>query len=559
MNTIPSIIENRLEKGISRTEFTFLSDGENNKQVNSLNEIRRDALEIFPLLRKDTATLICLPQGISFIKAFIGCLYARSAAVPVAVPTRQRGIENLQNIVQDSGISFIITNRQTFENLQKWFGADVFSAHIEWLLIEDIEAAESAPSTVFELPNPARTALLQYTSGSTGKPKAVVVTHENIIANSRFIQKSFQNNSDSISVCWLPSFHDMGLIDGIIQPIFSNFQAVLLPPVHFLQKPIRWFKALTEYRATYSGAPNFAFDFCCNRIKNEELERIDLSRLRCLYNGSEPIRAKTVRRFVERFSSVGFTLEKMFACYGLAETTLAVTTARLGEKPTILKLDEKSFRQNKIEQTENKPAVELVGCGFADENCILKIVNPATLEECAEMEIGEIWTAGKSLADGYYNDVDLSRETFIFREDNRYLRTGDLGFLAKGELFVTGRIKDLIIIRGKNHYPHDIEQIVSRSHDALQINGCAAFSVEIEGEEKLVVVQEVKRTWLKKIDYKAIFEAIMSEISLRHGVTPHDVALIAPATLPKTTSGKIRRPVCRQLWIAGNLQSLTQS
>ena len=556
MNTILEVVEKQLETNCKGTVFTFLTDGETAGQSVSLSEIQKGALKISRLLLKQSSVLILLPQSISFIKAFLGCLYGQSLAVPIAVPTKNRGIEKLKAIIADAKVSICITNQSTLANLQKWFGESALLNKIKWLLVEDFEKDSSVGFSSVELPKPHQVAFLQYTSGSTDKPKAVMVTHENIIANSKIIQKCFQNNNESVSVCWLPSYHDMGLIDGIIQPLFSGFHSVMMSPAHFLHKPVRWFKAITKYRATYSGAPNFAFDLCCDRIREDELSGIDLSSLRCLYNGSEPIRPRTIRKFTDKFSAVGFSKEKLFTCYGLAEATLAVTTSRLGDKPVVIKVDPESFGQNEILLTGKEPFVELVGCGYVNCDTDLIIVNPDSLKECEEKEIGEIWVAGKSVTAGYLNKSEETNETFVLYDGKRFLRTGDLGFLLNGELFITGRIKDVIIIRGKNHYPQDIEQTASLSHHALQTNGSAAFSVEVNQEEKLVIVQEVKRSFLRKIDYEDVFSCIMTELSQRHEVSPHDIALTLPNTIPKTTSGKIQRNVCRNLWNSQKLDSL---
>lgn len=539
MDTIIEVIEKKLNEFQSKTSFTFLVDGENPTSPFSLFDLRKSSLNLATVLPKNKAVLLLLPQGISFIQAFFGCLYAQAVAVPVSLPTKNRGLEKIKNIVEDAEISIGITTRSILANLQKWFGEDYSTISIKWLFIEDFTEENSFD---FGLPKPQQLAFLQYTSGSTAKPKAVMVTHENIIANSKIIQKCFQNTSESVSVCWLPSFHDMGLIDGIIQPIFSGFPSVLMSPAHFLQRPARWFKAITKYRATYSGGPNFAFDFCVERIRDDELTNIDLSSLRCLYNGSEPIRAKTIHRFIERFSSVGFNEQKIFSCYGLAEATLAVTTSKLGTSPKII----------------NSSSSELVSCGGVYEDTNLKIVNPETKKECQENEVGEIWVSGKSITSGYLNRPNQTAETFVKFENERFLRTGDLGFLEKDELFVTGRIKDLIIIRGKNHYPQDIEHTVFNAHPSLQSNSCAAFSFESDGDEKLVIVQEIKRTFLQAIDFESVLNLILAEISQNHGLNPIDIVLIRPGNLPKTTSGKIQRVKCRLMWLELRLNSIAK-
>lgn len=558
MNSIVEVVEKQLESGKNCAQFTFLEDGENSQKIADLTEIYGDALKIAAHLTKDATALILLPQGISFIKAFFGCLAAQAVAVPLALPTKNRGLEKLQTVARDARVSFVLTQRGVYENLCRWFGKAVPDLRLKWLFVEEIEAEIAVKPRIYELPKAGQLAFLQYTSGSTGVPKAVMLTHENIVANSKIIQKCFRNTPESVSVCWLPSFHDMGLLDGIIQPIFSGFKSVLMSPTHFLQRPARWLRAMTEYGATYSGAPNFAFDFCAERVRDEELDAIDLRRLQCLYNGSEPIRQKTLEKFAERFSRVGFTAEKMFTCYGLAEATLAVTASNLNVAPRRLRLDETEFRRNSACETTGENYVEVVGCGIMHGDAEIIIVNPETLETCAENEIGEIWVTGKSIAAGYLNRAELTRETFVNRGGKRFLRTGDLGFLQRGELFVTGRMKDLIIIRGVNHYPQEIEQTVSESHAALEKNGCAVFPVEIENEEKLIVVQEIKRTALNKIDTGTKFSSIMAHLSQRHGLVPHDIVLISPNTLPKTTSGKIRRTECRKLWRENELKSLAR-
>lgn len=556
MKTIIEIIESRINSDSSNCSFSYLPDGENAKEAVTLREIREEALKIAHVLPKDARVLLLLPQGISFINAFFGCLYAQAVAIPIAVPGKNRGLNKLKSIAANAGVSHAITNRETLNNLRKWFGEDELIKKITWLLIEEIAQENGETVLPSALPIPHQIAFLQYTSGSTGTPKGVMVTHENIIANSRILQTFFKNTSASVSVCWLPSFHDMGLIDGIIQPVYSDFHGVLMSPTHFLQKPVRWLKALSNYKATYSGGPNFAYDLCLNRIKDEELTEINLENLRCLYNASEPLRQRTMQRFTGRFSPIGFSEEKLFTCYGLAEATLAVTASTLGKRPTIVKIDQNKFEHNEISLTENASYLELVASGVTYCDTDLRIVDPATFKECGEKEIGEIWVAGKSITVGYYNAPEITAESFVEHQGIRYLRTGDLGFLLDKELFVTGRIKDLIIIRGANHHPQDIEDTVYESHPALEANGGAAFSAEVAGEEKLVVVQELKRTARRTADYAAIFYKILGALSEKHGLAPHDVVLVAPRALPKTSSGKIQRDACRRLWQREELKPL---
>lgn len=536
MHTIVDVIERSLEQGRSRTSFTYLEDGDNAAPALALSGLRHAAFSIAGALPPDGAVLVLLPQGLSFIKAFFACLYARAIAVPVAVPTKSRGLEHIRAIVADASITVGITHRSTLLTLQKWFGDDYFALGVHWLFIEDL--AEDGPPR-FESPAPERLAFLQYTSGSTGNPKAVMVTHANIMANSSIIRQCFQNTEDSVSVCWLPSFHDMGLIDGVIQPVFSGFRSILMSPTHFLQRPARWLTAITRYGATYSGGPNFAYDFCVERIKDEELSGFDLRTLRCLYNGAEPIRAATIRRFVDRFAPAGFDETKVFTCYGLAEATLAVSTSRLGTAPAIA-----------------PGASEVVSCGRVLGDTQLRILDPHTRIPCAAEQVGEICIAGTSVTAGYFNRPEMTADTFVDIEGTVFLRSGDLGFVANDELFVTGRIKDLIIIRGKNHYPQDIEHSVTSAHASLQPNACAAFSVDLDGEERLVLVGEIKRTFLKAAYHANTVNAIRAEVGQAHGLIATDILLVSPGSVPKTTSGKIRRSSCRQLWLDGRFNAL---
>ena len=556
MTTIVDIIESRLDAGNANTSFTYLTDGETPQPAVMLRQIRNGALQIAGALPKDAVVLLLLPQGIEFIKAFFACLYAQAVAVPLAIPGKHRGFNKLKAAATSAHSAYAVTNRETLNNLSRWHGEEELIRQMRWILIEDFKPEPADFPLPAELPKPGQLAFVQYTSGSTGAPKGVMVTHENIIANSRILQTFFRNNAATVSVCWLPSFHDMGLIDGVIQPVYSGFESILMSPVHFLQKPFRWLKALTDFRATYSGGPNFAYDFCASRIKKEELADLDLSRLHCFYNAAEPIRHQTMQRFLAAFSPVGVSEKQLLTCYGLAEATLAATASKIGIRPTVLKISQEKLRRNEILLTETEPFLELVSSGYTYCDTKLKIIDPDSLRECAELERGEIWAAGTSVTAGYLNAPEITRKNFVVHQGQRFLRTGDLGFMLGGELFVAGRIKDLIIIRGANHYPQDIEQTVQAAHPALAENAAAAFSVEIDGEEKLVVLQELKRSFRREADYAAIFYQVTGAISQMHGLVAHDIVLMAPNRLPKTSSGKISRTAARRLWESQKLDSI---
>jgi acyl-CoA synthetase (AMP-forming)/AMP-acid ligase II len=396
--------------------------------------------------------------------------------------------------------------------------------------------------------------MLQYTSGSTGKPKGVMLSHANLMHNSRLMRAAFQYGSESRCVSWLPVYHDMGLIGGLLQPLYGGYPCVLMPPASFLQRPLRWLEAITRTRATISGGPNFAYELCLRRTGEAERSCLDLSSWQVAFNGAEPLRAETLKRFADFFHPSGFKRTAWFPCYGLAEATLMVTGGPSGRGPIVKRVEAKALEHGRAVEAEERLTPEqesnvrpLVSSGrVAGPQQQLRIVNPETMSECADGEVGEVWTAGPSVAAGYWNRADETEETFGARLGaggegylGPYLRTGDLGFIADGELFITGRAKDLIIIRGANHYPQDIEWTVAASHPALRASGTAAFALESQGEERLVVVQEMEPR--SRAELREVFESIRQAVAEEHEVDIYAIALVKAGSVPKTTSGKVQR------------------
>ena len=403
-------------------------------------------------------------------------------------------------------------------------------------------------------------ALLQYTSGSTATPKGVMVTHGNLLHNESMIQRAFRQTSDSIIVGWLPLYHDMGLIGTVLQPLFTGSRCVLMSHVAFLQRPVRWLAAISRYHATTSGAPDFGYDLCTRKITAEERASLDLSSWTTAFNGSEPVRADTLERFSETFRSCGFRASAFYPCYGLAEATLFVSGSLEPRVPYVKTFAAQALEQNRVTEivADDSDARQLVSCGSTAADQQVIIVNPESQNVCGPNEVGEIWVAGESVTAGYWKRPEESEEIFGARPagaDGSFLRTGDLGFIHEAELFITGRLKDLIIIRGRNLYPHDIERTVQESHPKLRSAVGAAFSIA-DGEERLVVVHEAERS--AKYNYAEILSAIREAVVEEYEVQLYAVVIVKTGGVPRTSSGKIQRRACRELFLSNRLDVLSE-
>ncbi|HHP7231149.1 MAG TPA: SDR family NAD(P)-dependent oxidoreductase, partial [Xenococcaceae cyanobacterium] len=551
-----------------KTAFTFLQDGETESDTLSYQQLETQAKAIATVLQSHNATgaraLLLYQPGLEFITAFLGCLYAGVVAVPAYPPRANRSIERLLAIVADADAKFALTT----QDLQAKIEVKFHEAGKKFLkfIATDVIKADFAANWRKPALNNDNLAFLQYTSGSTGVPKGVMVSHGNLLANSISINSCFQNVLEHHAVSWLPPYHDMGLIGCIIQPMYVGLSMYLMPPVSFLQRPYRWLQAISKYRANTSGGPNFAYDLCLNQITEAQKANLDLSYWELAFSGAEPIRASTMRRFGEYFGSCGFRVSAFYPCYGMAESTLIITGGSKQNPPVLQDFEQQSLAENQAVINTNSVTakqVTLVGCGNNLDGQHLVIVNPDTLEPCKAGEIGEIWTASASVAQGYWNRTELT--DYAFRASLKaypnidFLRTGDLGFIRDGELFVTGRLKDLIIIRGRNHYPQDIELTVDRAHQAIRSGVVAAFAVEVKGVEKLVITAEVKRTYLRKLDPAAITKAIRQAVLQNHELNPHAIVLIKTGSIPKTSSGKIQRHACKARFLAGSLKVVGDS
>lgn len=558
--TLLDILIWRAEYQAQDLAYIFLQKGEIESSRLTYGELDLKSREVASYLQRwqGERALLLYPSGLEFIIAFFGCLYAGVIPVPVYPPQRNNNLNRLLSIAKDAEAKIGLTTTSILFSIKKKSDLELFQ-----LKLIATDTIQADPRNFIYHPNSSENlAFLQYTSGTTGNPKGVKVSHGNIIHNQKIIHKACGLSKESIVVSWLPLFHDMGLINHVFHPLYLGCLSILMPPVSFIQKPIRWLKAITKYKANASGAPNFSYDLCTRKIGNEQLLDIDLSSWDLAYCGAEPIQVKTLEQFNQKFSKCNFKYTSFYPCYGIAESTLFVSGGLKDCQPTIKKINSEAVEQNLVVENDALSSCKsFVGLGDSHSDANILIVNPDSLTVCTEKQIGEIWLSGKSVAQGYWNRPLATKKTFqAYLNDTQqgpFLRTGDLGFIQEGELFVTGRLKDVIIIRGKNHYPQDIELTVENSHPALRTSCGAAFAVEVKSSERLVVVQEVERSCIRKLDSKEIFKNIRQAITANHGLRIYAMVLLKTSSIPKTSSGKVQRFACRTGFLDGSLNVIS--
>ena len=573
-SSIDEILRQRASHEPARTAYVYLGDGEQEEARVNYAELDVLASAVGATLQQMHArgerALLLYPPGLDFVAAFFGCLYSGVVAIPAYPPHPARPeitLPKLQAILADSQAKFVLTITPILSKVAPLFARDEEFRQLHWLATDEIEHARAEDWKETEIA-PDDLAFLQYTSGSTSAPKGVMVSHRNLLENSAYIHYGFEHTPESVSVTWLPAYHDMGLIDGIVQPMYGGFTGYVMPQTSFLQRPLRWLQAISRYRATHSGGPNFAYEHCVNKIRPEQRSGLDLSCWRVAYNGAEPIREETLRKFALSFEECGFRADAFYPAYGLAEATLKVAGGRGARPPVISKLESAPLEENLlVEASASSDPLNvrtLVSSGRLDLGTRAIIVDPASLTECAQGRVGEVWVSGEGVAQGYWNRPELTEQTFRAHlsdtGDGPFLRTGDLGFIKDGELFITGRLKDLIIIGGRNHYPQDIELIVEQCHPALRSGCTAAFSVECEGDERLVIAAEfdprsVKRSFPAE-QWKLLKTAVLRAVSDHFGLHVHELVLLKLGGVPKTSSGKIKRQECRKAYLTGALDIL---
>jgi acyl-CoA synthetase (AMP-forming)/AMP-acid ligase II len=588
VESLVELLRRRAQRQPRQLALNYLSDNEGEQPSLTYEQLERAAVAVAGALRQLCApgerALLLFHTGPEFIASFFGCLYAGVIAVPVCPPRPKDSLQQLRAIAAESGATLALTTSDLHSKLESRIDELPDLDALSWQRFDQLDAA-GAPNDY--APTPETLALLQFTSGSTSSPKGVMVTHKNLLVNLRMIQQGFDFKPGFVKVSWLPHYHDMGLIGGMLSPIFMGGTVHLMSPASFLQRPVRWLRAVTQYQAGCIGSPNFGYDYCATRIPPEQCEGLDLSTLRQAYCGSEPIRSNTLTAFVEKFAPHGFRREAFYPCYGLAEATLFVTGVEVTEPPRVRYFDGEALEDYRAVPCppEARGARALVSCGHAPPRSKVVIVERDSRTPLPDGQLGEVWVSGPHIAAGYWGRDDATRETFgAFLSDGEgpFMRTGDVGFMDGRELYVTGRYKDLIIIDGRNLYPQDVELTVRQAQPTAQRGHSAAISVDIDGRERLVILMELERKMIAALGLNGtkrvtleelaqghdagpwaeagqveglttISRAVREAVSEEHGVAVYDLIILPTGGIPVTTSGKTKRYVCRRAYITGKL------
>lgn len=553
-----------------RLAFSYLDQGETEVDRMTFAEMHQQACKIGAYLQSFSQAgeraMLIFPPGLEFVRTMYGCLYAGVIPIPTNPPTLTRSAQRLYTIIKDSQASMVITTPELRMLFEQYSVAFPDLQPLRWL---DTSMFSSGPdASAWQRPTltPERLAFIQYTSGSTNLPKGVEISYRNLSYNRHVINTARQGERSEASIFlhWVPLFHDMGLIGGVFQAVYEGVPSLLMSPIAFMQQPARWLKAISKYRVTASGGPNFAYELCLSKIHPQDCAGLDLSCWKVAYNSAEPVRAETQDRFAEKFAPYGFDPHAFMPCYGLAEATLLISARKGDPRTATLPVERAALEQGKVVTGEIAAAnrQELVNCGAPLLELKAVIVNPTTQQRCTPDEVGEIWVAGDNISTAYWNNPEATNQTLQTRlpdtGEGPFLRTGDLGILHNGDLYITGRHKDLIIVRGRNYYPQDIELTVQKSHPAMRPGGGAAFAIQIEGNEHLVVVQEVRDRSNDGQGWDEALKKIRADIAREHGIRAHSLILIERGSISKTSSGKIMRSECRSLFEKGELDIVAE-
>jgi acyl-CoA synthetase (AMP-forming)/AMP-acid ligase II len=562
--SLADLLRHRAEVQPDDRAYVFVSERGREEAVLTFADLERSAgivaAQLAERLRKGDRALLVFPAGLDFIVAFFGCLVAGVIAVPMMVPRRTSTQDSSAAIVADCRPRLAMTAGDLAavrpDVIQRFRDAG-----LDWFLLDANDAVSSRHRATVPAHGRDDVAFLQYTSGSTSSPKGVTVTHGNLLENLEMIRLALGSTRASTTVSWVPLYHDMGLILNAIHSLYVGALCVLMAPVGFIRRPLAWLQAIHAYQAELTTAPNFAFDMCVSRFRAEQIKGVDLSCWKLAMNAAEPVRADTIARFTSTFAPYGFDARAMYPAYGSAEATVMVSGSHRGGGPILRTVSREALQRDQVAApASEKDCRVVVGCGHSLVGERIAIVNPESRRRLEPGNIGEVLVAGPNIAGGYWQNHEATTAVFQARIDGEgdefWLRTGDLGFLdTSGELFITGRIKDVIIIRGMNYYPQDIEISMQNSHPTLRRHCGAAFTVvDEDNDERLILVQEVERAALHRISIEEVAGCIREAIFNEHEIAIDKVLLIHPGAIPMTTSGKIQRSLTRKLWQQGLLE-----
>ncbi|MGL5795607.1 MAG: fatty acyl-AMP ligase, partial [Waterburya sp.] len=549
-STIVDVLLNRSVHQPNQIAYTFLADGENESGSCTYQELdlqaRAIAVQLLTKVKPGDRALLVYPYtaGLEFIAGFLGCLYAGVTAVTDYPRQHIKSLTQYQDRIVDCQAAISLTTQEFADRVKGLLITNPSLAlklkALPWIASDRVNLDLASQWQKPEITSDTL-AYLQYTSGSTGQPKGVMITHGNILHNSEVIYQSFGHHPQTRILMWLPMFHDMGLIGGVMQPLYTGLPAVLMSPIALAQKPFLWLQAISKYKTTTSGGPNFAYDLLCQKVTDEQRASLDLSHWQVAFSGAEPVRAETLAKFAELYQPCGFKKEAFYPCYGMAEATLFITGGNAEKSPTVSHVDKTALTEDKVvaiapDQPNSKAVVSCGHTWLGDEIIIVDTENKI---ECASDRVGEIWAAGKGIGIGYWQREEQTQGTFqaILADNSNktYLRTGDLGFIKDGELYITGRIKDMMILWGRNHYPQHIEETVETCHPALRLNHGAAFSVEVNGEEQLVIAHEINRADLRNLNAEEVIGAIRLAVGEQNLANVFAVVLLKTGSIPKTS------------------------
>jgi acyl-CoA synthetase (AMP-forming)/AMP-acid ligase II len=570
LNNLVDILHYRAAKHPERQAYIQLNHATQPEKSITYGELHTAAWAVAQHLKENSVpgerALLFYDMGIDYLIGFFGCLYAQIIAVPIYLPTRSMHMQRLQSIVEDSTATLGLSNSIGLKKIFSFINDFPKFKKLNWIATDKLVSQHYADNISLEIPNINKDfiALLQYTSGSTSAPKGVMISHANLIYNQQMIQTALVHDESSTIATWVPLYHDLGLIAHALQSIYIGSTNVLISPMHFIQKPYRWLKAITDYKVATSGAPNFAYKLCINKITAEQVQTLDLSSWTAALNAAEPISLDTLKVFNQKFKVCGFKKNAFFPAYGLAEATVFVAGNARSALIKHMSLDVGQLRNNSVVQSNyDGDVIELVNCGHSWLDQEVCIVNPKTFCLCGERQIGEIWVKGNNIARGYWQKTVETKSTFkAYLKDSGkgpFLRTGDLGFMDNGCVYFCSRIKDIIIIRGVNYYPHDIEQTVGQSHSGIVSGASVAFSIMQDEEEALIIVAEISKRYRFYEPYQLndvfneIKNSIRRNITDAYDLSAKDIVLVKQFSIPKTTSGKIQRSKCKKDYLSNDL------